>query len=99
MPIDSRCFVARVFAGLMLFVLGVAAGRAQMQEKMTPVLLAVEDAPVPFMGSDGRMHLVYELWVANFSSADVTLEKVEVMGDGDVLESLDATAIAGRLQA
>ncbi len=99
MSIDSRCFVARIFAGLMLFVLWVAAAHAQVQEKMTPVLLAVEDAPVPFMGSDGRVHLVYELWVTNFSSADVTMEKVEVRGDGDVLLSLDATAIAGRLQA
>ena len=44
-------------------------GHAQVQ--MTPVLLAVQDAPVPFMGSDGRMHLVYELWMTNFSSADV----------------------------
>jgi hypothetical protein len=66
---------------------------------MTPVLLAVEDAPVPFMGSDGRVHLVYELWTTNFSSADVVVEKVEVLGDGNLLQTFDATAIAGRLQA
>ena len=47
---------------------------------MTPVLLEVQDAPVPFMGSDGRVHLVYELWMTNFSSADVSVEKVEVLG-------------------
>ena len=95
----GRCFVARVLLGLMLFVFCVADGPAQVQEKMTPVLLAVEDAPVPFMGSDGRVHLVYEVWVTNFSSADVTMEKVEVIGDGKVLQSLDATDLAGRLQA
>jgi hypothetical protein len=66
---------------------------------MTPVLLAVQDAPVPFVGSDGRVHLVYELWVTNFSSADVMVERVEVMGDGRSLQSLDAAAIGGRLQA
>ena len=69
------------------------------EEKMTPLLLAVHDAPVPFMGSDGRVHLVYELWVTNFSSADVVVKGVEVIGDGAVLESLDAASVAGRLQA
>jgi Peptidase family M23 len=99
MSMSGPCFVTRVLWVLLLFVPCVAAGHAQVTEKMTPLLLAVEDSPVPFMGSDGRVHLVYELWVTNFSSADVTMKKVEVMGDGDVLESLDATAIAGRLQA
>lgn len=73
-------------------------GRAQTHEAMTPVLLKVETAPVPFLGSDGRVHLVYELWMTNFSSADVTVEKVDVVGDGKVIQSLDAAAIATRLQ-
>jgi hypothetical protein len=99
MPIAYSCRVARALLGLTLFVVCVKAGRAQVQERMTPLLLSVEDAPVPFMGSDGRVHLVYELWTTNFSSADVTVEKVEVLSSGDVLESFDAAAIAGRLQA
>ena len=38
------------------------------------------------MGSDGRVHLVYELWMTNFSSGDVTVEKVEVLdGGGEVI--------------
>jgi Peptidase family M23 len=74
-------------------------GRGQGHENMTPVLLAVQDAPVPFTGSDGRVHLVYELWMTNFSSADVTVESVEVVGDGGVLQTFDAAAIAERLQA
>jgi hypothetical protein len=98
MPIFYRCFVARALPVLMAAMFCVPSVRAQVQEKMTPVLLAVQDAPVPFMGSDGRVHLVYELWMTNFSSADVTVEKVEVLGDGDVLQSFDAAAIAGRLQ-
>lgn len=67
-------------------------------EKMTPLLLSVQDAPVPFTGSDGRIHLVYELWVANFSSGDVAVEKVQVLGDGAVLETLDAAGVSTRLQ-
>jgi Peptidase family M23 len=53
---------------------------------------------VPFMGSDGQVHLVYELGMSNFSSSDIAVEKVEVLGDGVTLETLDTAAIAGRLQ-
>ena len=98
MPISNRFFVAHVLPVLMAAVFCVTPGCPQVQEKMTPVLLAVQDAPVPFIGSDGRFHLVYEVWMTNFSSADITVEKVEVLGDGDVVQSFDAAAIAGRLQ-
>ncbi|AXC13700.1 secreted peptidase [Acidisarcina polymorpha] len=66
--------------------------------QMTPLILSVQDAPVPFLGSDGRVHLVYELWLENFSSGDVALKSVEVLGDGAALQRLDAGAIASRLQ-
>jgi hypothetical protein len=98
MSTSDRCFVGRVLLALAI-VLCPTAGDAQVQSKMTPLLLAVQDAPVPFVGSDGRVHLVYELWVTNFSSADVTVEQVEVMSDGRSLQSLDAAAISERLQA
>jgi hypothetical protein len=68
-------------------------------EEMTPLLLAVYDAPEPFRGSDGRVHLVYELWAGNFTSGDVAVEAVEVVGDGVVLERLEASEVARRLQA
>ena len=67
-------------------------------EEMTPLLLAVHDAPVPFTGSDGRTHLVYELWVTNFSSADARVDKVEVLDGNTVLATLDAKTVATRLQ-
>ncbi len=90
-----------VFGVTFLFALLAAAfavGRGQVSENMTPLLLAVQDAPVPFMGSDGQVHLVYELGVTNFSSAEVAVEKVEVVGDGSILQTLDTAAVAGRLQ-
>ncbi len=80
-------------------VVHASAGRAGETENMTPLLLDVQDPPVPFIGSDGRVHLVYELWMTNFSSGDVSVEKVEVLSGEDVLQSLNAATIAGRLQA
>jgi hypothetical protein len=58
----------------------------------------VQDAPIPFNGSDGRTHLVYELGMTNFSSAPIAVEKVEVMGDGTTLETLDTATVTERLQ-
>jgi hypothetical protein len=73
-------------------------GRAEATENMTPLLLAVQDAPIPFMGSDGQTHLVYELGMTNFSSAEIAVEKVEVISEGATLQILDTAAVAGRLQ-
>jgi hypothetical protein len=87
------------FCAPFLFFLACTVGHAEGSEKMTPLLLAIQDAPVPFMGSDGRVHLVYELGMTNFSSGDITVEKVEVVGDGAILQTLDIAAVAGRLQA
>jgi hypothetical protein len=81
------------------FTFPVAAqAQAQPAEKITPVLLSVQDPPVPFLGSDGRTHLVYELWLQNFSSGNVAVEQVEILGDSKILATLDAPEIAARLQ-
>lgn len=90
------CYTLAVF----LLVAGGGTGSlsARAAETMTPLLLAVHDAPVPFTGSDGRTHLVYELWMTNFSSSNLTIQRAEVFGDGRLLEKLDSAAVAGRLQ-
>jgi len=75
-----------------------SALRTDAPEEITPLLLNVPDAPVPFNGSDGRTHLVYELAMTNFSSSDMTPERVEVLGDGAILQTLDSGTIATRLQ-
>ena len=59
-----------------------ASAAERSKEQMTPLLLAVPDPPIPFKGSDGRTHLVYELWMTNFSSGEATVEQVDVLGDG-----------------
>ena len=71
---------------------------AQAEDKITPVLMSVPDAPIPFMGSDGREHLVYELWLTNASTGDIAVEQVQVLGDGALLQTLDSAAIGSRLQ-
>jgi len=65
---------------------------------MTPLLLSIDDAPIPFTGTDGRVHLVYELWITNFSSGDAAIRKIEVMGDGETLQTLDTAEILRDLQ-
>jgi Peptidase family M23 len=65
---------------------------------LTPLILSVQDAPVPFTGSDSRTHLVYELWIANFTSSDVIVEEVAISGDGEAIQTLDTVEVASRLQ-
>ncbi len=88
----------RTGATVLVLGLAVAVATARAEERMTPLLLAVRDAPMPFRGSDGRTHLVYELWITNFSSAAATVESVDVVGDGKALATIDAAAVATRLQ-
>ena len=84
----------------MLVLAGLFGAQQQaVTETITPVLLEVRDAPVAFAGSDGKMHLVYELRMTNFSSGNATIEQAEVIGDaGAVLKTMDKSEIAGRLQ-
>lgn len=96
MTIPSLSMRAAIFGLAVAFVTSaVAAGH---DERITPILLAVHDAPMPFKGSDGRTHLVYELWLTNFSSAEATVQQVDILGDGTALATLDGAAVAGRLQ-
>jgi hypothetical protein len=87
-----------VFAVAVMNFCGHSVSLAHASEVMTPVLMEVQDAPIPFAGSDGKTHLVYELGLRNFSSGNVTFEKVEILGDGAVISTLDAAEIATRLQ-
>jgi Peptidase family M23 len=93
----SRTFFVVVLSLCTAFA-GSPFGRCEVSQRMTPLLIAVHDAPVPFKGSDGLMHLVYEVWLANISSGEADIQDVEVIGDGAVLQKLDAMAVSHRLQ-
>jgi hypothetical protein len=98
MYIPGRTFAAPCLGALLALVIPITASHVDAAESMTPLLLAVHDAPIPFTGSDGRTHLVYELGMTNFSSGNVSVQKVEVLGDGAVLQTLDTAAVAWHLQ-
>ncbi len=97
MSLLPRFFLAAFISRLTLLLL-IATACLSASENMSPLLLAVHDAPIPFMGSDGRTHLVYELWMTNSSSSDISVQKVEIMGDGNLLQTLDTATVAARLQ-
>jgi murein DD-endopeptidase MepM/ murein hydrolase activator NlpD len=69
-------------------------------QDLTPIVAVVPHAPIPFAGSDGRTHLVYELETTNFSSGEITIEQLEVLDPdtGDVVDTLDTEEVASRLQ-
>src|SRR5215468_2716503 len=98
MTVARRTSPRAVGIAVALLVVCLGQPSASAEDQMTPLLLAVHDAPIPFRGSDGRTHLVYELWITNFSSGDATVEQVRVLGDAKVLATLDAAAVASRLQ-
>src|ERR1700760_2801666 len=103
MPERTRTYLFSISALIFFAILAALVARAfaapaPAKEEMTPLLLAVQDAPIPFNGSDGSTHLAYELLLTNFSSGEVTIEKLEVLGDGAEIQTLDAKEIATRLQ-
>lgn len=67
---------------------------------LTPVTASVLDPPVPFEGSGGRTHLVYELVVTNFSAADATVDGLDVLdsADDETIAHLGTRAVRSRLQ-
>jgi hypothetical protein len=66
------------------------------EPRVTPLLMTVEDPPVPFRGSDGRIHLVYELALTNFSSDTTRIRAVQVRTPGGrVLQTLRPKALGG----
>jgi hypothetical protein len=70
-------------------------------QELTPIVAKVPYAPIPFAGSDGQKHLVYELEATNFTSGKATIGQLEVLDAdaGDVVATLDAKEVASRLQS
>src|SRR5690349_17422758 len=62
MPIPARAVLALFALLAPLAAALIPATAARAPEVLTPLLFAVENPPVPFPGSDGQTHLVYELF-------------------------------------
>jgi hypothetical protein len=72
-----------------------ATPTATTGDQYTPVLQSVPTPPRWFTGSDGRVHLVYELLLANAFPVPVTVTSVDVLAadTGDTIGSLDGDAL------
>lgn len=88
--------------GLSVFVVCGCLAAAHAQTKPTvdllydiPVHAEFPVPPRPFYGDDGKLHLVYFLFLTNFSHADLRVEQVEIADadSGAVLQRLDASTL------
>ena len=78
----------------------LAGGSPSGPQELTPVLASVLDPPIPFKGSDGRTHLVYELELTNFTPSDLTIDRVDVLdvASGEHVQTYGARAVRDRMQ-
>jgi hypothetical protein len=69
------------------------------QPFLTPLVMQTENKPIPVEGGDARYHLVYELYLANFTGDKVGANQLQVLdaSSGAVLADFDAAQIASRL--
>ena len=69
-------------------------------EVLTPLIVTpLSPDPVPFQGSDGRYHVVYELMLLNAAPRDATVSAVESLADGPqgrVVGDLSAPEVVAR---
>jgi murein DD-endopeptidase MepM/ murein hydrolase activator NlpD len=66
-------------------------------DPLFPVAIETSIAPTPF-ASEGRVHLVYEVHLTNLRASAVTIESIDVFGDGDAMKPL-ASYAGAELQA
>ena len=69
-------------------------------DALTPLIGSVPSPPIPFAGSDGATHLVYELWVTNFTGSDLTIVNLDVVNPatGSVVHTMGDEALKQRVQ-
>jgi hypothetical protein len=79
----------------------VPAAAAAAPERWTPVTATVVAPPEPVEGSDGRIHLAYELLLINRSflpPARATVKRVDALAGGRVVASLRGRRLAAVMQ-
>ena len=70
----------------------ISAGAAQT----TALAVQVAGPAMAVHGSDGREHVEYDLLITNAFTATVTLDSIEVHGDGKLLFALSGSSLADR---
>jgi hypothetical protein len=67
-------------------------------DELSSLVASVREAPIPVRGSDGLIHVVYEVEVLNASSRAATITKVEaVSATGQVLDTLEGEELVERI--
>src|SRR5205809_679779 len=89
---------ALLAAACLMWGLAHAAGNRALDDlsfagendRDTPLVLFASGEPIPFRGSDARIHLDYELIVTNARKAPVRIKSVEVLNEatGEVVATL-----------
>ena len=75
---------AAAIAGLLLVfaALALAAPARAAVPQFTPVSASVLAAPEPITGTDGRLHLVYEILLQNTTGARLDVQSLAVRASG-----------------
>jgi hypothetical protein len=81
-PRATFALVAMAAAG------SIAAPTAGAADQITPLVGRVLAAPQPVAADDGRRHLAYEIELVNHASSTVTLQRVEVVSAGRVIDTV-----------
>lgn len=66
-----------------IFILGISSSHGA---GLSPLILETLADPVPVKGSDGRIHLVYELKITNVSPMPWTIHNLQVLSNQDAQE-------------
>ncbi|MDW5264168.1 MAG: M23 family metallopeptidase [Edaphobacter sp.] len=92
-----------LFASVLPLLLVMMALPALSEDAFTPVIAsALRPATFAVLGTDNKLHLVYELVITNTGSAPATIEKIDVVsGDASakVVASFEGDALHARLRA
>lgn len=66
-------------------------------DDVSAIALLPSFGPVPYLASDGNIHLTYELGVTNISPAAIRIDKIEVLDDADrsrVLRTIEGEGVS-----
>jgi Peptidase family M23 len=67
---------------------------AAAEDELTAVVATALSTPEPVLGSDGRQHLAYELQLVNRGSARITVQSIQTLAGGKVVNRLTGKGVA-----
>jgi hypothetical protein len=88
---NKAFYAALIFAPAVFVAAAVVARASSTTDQLTPLIASslTSDAR-PFPGTDGKVHLVYELLLTNSSATLATLKKIEVVDASNSINPLAA---------